>query len=394
MATAKDDDFWFRPVWEDEPVEKGCDPPRMPAPNRPGAPHNLDSAGLLAPIATASAALARLDARLEAADPAVAEGLRARLALREAAGWLAHQHRTWVHPVDLGLREAGLTGSVTAAAMSGRLRAALPSTLDGPMRAAAPIHKAWPEGRAEAPAERLAEDPAIAQALQFGRLWLRLAEHRSWAPLAGTETFCQLLVQLGQHGLEEILAAAWLARFAGRSLAKDAPPVLLQAGLAAQAWAEYAPGEMRGKMRGERLPTAALFLAACLWRRLGSTPAFALPVWSATPLHLDALGRLAGSAWLAGFLGIVTDAAQRTGQELSRLQIAAARAASLHRTARSQLPAAAALALRQPVLTASGLAERLRISPQAALILLKQLVAAGVLREATGRAAWRAFVIV
>ncbi|HST75419.1 MAG TPA: hypothetical protein VLJ20_08610, partial [Acetobacteraceae bacterium] len=45
-----------------------------------------------------------------------ADGLRARLALREAAGGLAHPHGAWVHPTDLALREAGLTGSLTAAA--------------------------------------------------------------------------------------------------------------------------------------------------------------------------------------------------------------------------------------------------------------------------------------
>ncbi len=60
---------------------------------------------------------------------------------------------------------------------------------------------------------------------------------------------------------------------------------------------------------------------------------------------------------------------------------------------RSQLPAAAVLAIRRPVLTACGLADQLKLSPQAALILLKQLVAAGVLREATEQAAWRAFVV-
>lgn len=43
------------------------------------------------------------------------------------------------------------------------------------------------------------------------------------------------------------------------------------------------------------------------------------------------------------------------------------------------------------MLTARGLAERLRLSPQAALGLLNQLVVAGMLKEATGRAAWRAF---
>lgn len=45
------------------------------------------------------------------------------------------------------------------------------------------------------------------------------------------------------------------------------------------------------------------------------------------------------------------------------------------------------------MLTARGLADQLKLSPQAAQALLKQLMAPGVLREATGRAAWRAFVV-
>jgi hypothetical protein len=49
--------------------------------------------------------------------------------------------------------------------------------------------------------------------------------------------------------------------------------------------------------------------------------------------------------WLAGFLTTATHAAQRAGQELTRLQGAAAQATAMRRTARSQLPAAAALAL-------------------------------------------------
>jgi hypothetical protein len=382
VTTADENDPWFRRVWEDEPADDGSEPSRMPARTRPGPPGGLDvpatlTPRLLAPVADASAALARLDARLEAADPAVADGLRARLALREAAGWLAHQHGTWVHPVDLGLRDAGLTGSVTAASMRGRLRTVLPSTLGEPARAAA---------AAAAPA---AEDTAIALALQFARLWLRLAEHRSWAPLADPTAFTELLATLGHHAPAEDAVAAWRDRFAGRPAAGDPSPILLRAGLAAQAWAANEPGEGRG----DHLPTAALFLAACLWRHAGSTPALALPLWSATPRQLSALGRLSGPDWLAGFLSVVTDAAWRAGQDLSRLQIAATRAAALRRTARSRLPATATLALRHPVLTASGLAARLRITPQAALILLKQLVGAGVLREATGRAAWRAFVV-
>jgi len=110
-------------------------------------------------------------------------------------------------------------------------------------------------------------------------------------------------------------------------------------------------------------------LAACVWKQAGGTPSLALPVWSATPGRLKTLGLTAGPAWLPGFLEAATDAAQRGGQELFRLQAAAERAAALRRTARSQLPAAAALAL------------------------LKQLTVAGVLREATCRASWRAFVV-
>jgi DNA-binding IscR family transcriptional regulator len=45
------------------------------------------------------------------------------------------------------------------------------------------------------------------------------------------------------------------------------------------------------------------------------------------------------------------------------------------------------------VLTARTLAEQQGISHQAALGLLAQLVANGLIREATGRAAWRAFVV-
>ncbi|MFI4878272.1 MAG: hypothetical protein ACHP9U_05395 [Steroidobacterales bacterium] len=43
--------------------------------------------------------------------------------------------------------------------------------------------------------------------------------------------------------------------------------------------------------------------------------------------------RFAPPAWLGGFLAAVTDAAQRAGQELIRLQIAVAGAVALRRTA-------------------------------------------------------------
>ena len=340
-----DDDPWFRQPWMDEPDETGFAPPSPLPKVRSGQAANADSAALLYPLANASAALARLDARLEASTPAVAEGLRARLALREAAGWLAHQYGAWVHPTDLGLRAAFMTGPIAVAALSDRLRTALPSTLgEGP------------------PPEVLAEDLAVGQALHLAQLWKRLAEQRSWTPLADAAALRPLLAQLGGGEPSEAALADWLGRYAeGQPAGAPAVPALLRAAQAAQAW----PAQDGGPEWADRLNTAALVLAACTWKQAGSTPSLALPVWSAAPGRLGFLGLTAGPAWLPGFLDAVADAAQRAGQELFRLQAAAERAAALRRTARSQLPDAAALALRLPVLTARGLADRLRISPVA-----------------------------
>ncbi len=56
-------------------------------------------------------------------------------------------------------------------------------------------------------------------------------------------------------------------------------------GIAATAGAPPATGDRRGRSRcpggaagGDQLSPAALFLAACLWRRAGATPSLALPV--------------------------------------------------------------------------------------------------------------------
>src|SRR5580698_1128816 len=79
-----------------------------------------DSRALLLPLARAQGGLGRLEATAAAASDPVREGLRARLAFREAAGWLAHQGH-WIHPIDLALRDAGLTGSYAAAQVGQRV---------------------------------------------------------------------------------------------------------------------------------------------------------------------------------------------------------------------------------------------------------------------------------
>jgi hypothetical protein len=101
-------DPFFRPAWEDAPDET----------ERPHSGHRTtppaEAAALLTPLAFAQDALARLDARAEAAPTPLRDGLIARLAFREAAGYLAAEH-AWVHPHDLALRDLLLTGGFDAA---------------------------------------------------------------------------------------------------------------------------------------------------------------------------------------------------------------------------------------------------------------------------------------
>jgi hypothetical protein len=325
-----------------------------------------DARTLLLPLARAQGALARLEATAAAASAAVQEGLRARLAFREAAGWLAH-HGHWIHPIDIALRDAGLTGSYAAARLGQRLPSVLPATT----RATT----------AEGTAEDVPEDQDIALALTVARLWRRLGEQRTWRPLDSPEALATALAPLGEGGppaaLHERLQLLWPP--------PDLPPLLI-AGTIARDWQDAG--------RRDRLSLPGIFLAACVWQAQGRDGrGDGLPLWSAPVQRLHRLALRPRRGWLALFLGAVADAAQQAGQELARLQRAEARAAGLARTARSRLPAAAALALRRPIVTARLLAAALGVSHRAALGLAGQLQAAGVIREATGRAAWRAFAV-
>jgi hypothetical protein len=118
-------DPWFRPVWEDgddDPPPLPRRPPPRPVPEAP-APDGFVGVylpALLGPLAAAQDALARLDAMAAAAAPEpVREGLIARLAFREAAGWLATLG-CWVHPRDLALRAAHLIGATELPNTAGR----------------------------------------------------------------------------------------------------------------------------------------------------------------------------------------------------------------------------------------------------------------------------------
>ena len=145
--------------------------------------------------------------------------------------------------------------------------------------------------------------------------------------------------------------------------------------------------------RGDRLELGAAYVAAALWRRHGYGRGCALPFWAAPVSRIEALARQGGGEFALGYLDCLAEAARRGARELARLQEAARQIAALPARARSRLHAAGAVALREPLVTGRLLAQRLDVSPRAGLDLATGLVAAGVLREMTGRAAWRAFAV-
>jgi hypothetical protein len=354
-------DLW-RPPWETDTADQ---PPGALRRRQPVAQPD-DRHPLLAPLARAQDAVARLEARIEAASSAVAEGARARMSYREASGWLSHSH-VWVHPHDLALRDAGLTGSYGTAARADRLEPELPATMA--------------QG---SPLDALPSDVSVDLALRFARNWRRLAEHRTWKPIADAHALRETLQSLGFGGAFRLAEAEdWLASVSGR----DEGPALIRAGRAARDW-------MNRSQSAVPLGLDAMFLGACYWRDKGFGRSISLPFWAAGEPRHHRLALRVGIDWMASFLDCVAAATRPAGEELARLQVAEEKAHSLRASARSRLPDALRAVLRAPIVTARGLAESLDVTPQAALGLLRQLMGAGIIREATGRASWRAFVLI
>ena len=316
---------------------------------------------LLLPLARAQDAVARLEAGVETASEDVAAGLRARVSLHEASGYLGHRHTT-VHPRDLALHDAGLTGSYAAASILGTLANELPWTFaDGQVRDGAP------------------NDWIVDQALHYARLWRQLATQ---AGAHRPERWAGALALLGARGLSEDVVADWVERLPSRT---EVPGLLAAADVAARG--------VPGFGRGDYLDVASTHVAACLWRLHGFGRVIALPFWSAPLSRIDALAGKADDEFRFGFLDCVAEAALRARRELAVLVGAERRAAGLKAGGRSHLADAVAFALREPVVTARALGEGIGVSTRAALDLLKRLVDEGLLREATGRSAWRAFVV-
>ncbi len=381
-GAAEEDDDWFRPVWEED---AGSPRPGRPWPPRTGAPHprragawRLDPhalATLLGPALAASDALARLDARAGAAREPVHEGLVRRLALHEAASWLAAR-ATWVHPLDLALRAGSLAGPFGLAAVAGQGGAEMPNTV------AAGADKAWqalerPGGiGVDKPFAAASADGAVGRALRLARALERLALLCTRNPLRSDPALVEALAVLDAGEPDPTRTAAWrenvLASVGAHRSRRNGPPAplppLLAAALAAQAWAE--PG---GDV------AQALFGAAALLSRVAALRAVPLPFWAAYPAlgqggspgeglpgaraDVPAQDAGASAAWPAAFCRLAREAALAGLRELDRLERAAerGRVAAKNLDRRSRPPEALNIALRTPALTSTTLASRLDV---------------------------------
>jgi hypothetical protein len=338
MAGDPEDDVGFRsrPAWEtegeDDLAPPGAVRPRK-APPEPDYDHPL-----LTPLARAQDALARLQAKTGSASAVVAEGLLARMSYLQASGWLRHAH-VWIHPWDLALRDRGATTSYGAAARGGRLAAVLPATT------------AWHGDLGDvAETGAIGLDVAANRALNFARMWRRLAKLRTWRPLADTGTVRETLQSLGCGGFEQEAIEDWLAGI----YARERGPDLIRAGRAALDWS-CQPGIK------ERDPDGA-FLAACLWQEKNRAAPISLPFWSAPEPHHHRLSLKIGVAWVVEFLQCVRASAYVGLRELARLQAAEAKARMLAPTRRSRLPDAVNAVLRAHIVTAATLAKSLHVT--------------------------------
>ena len=200
FADPDDEESPLRPVWDDTPDETDAHrglPRQHSGRTRQAGMDDLPR--LLDPLCATTDALARLDARAAAAADPVRDGLLARLAYWEAAGSLAHSH-AWAHPLDLALRERGLTAS-TALAAAGSPHRALPQTV-----AAGGDPPAWTDPLLD---ELAQGDAALTEALALARALRRLAGKASGTAGAGVTALAMMLHGLGPGAPDPADFATW-----------------------------------------------------------------------------------------------------------------------------------------------------------------------------------------
>lgn len=346
---------------------------------RRSPPVSASPAALLPALSEAEDALSRLDACTLAAPEPVREGLAARVAFREASGWLAHA-QAWVHPTDLCLRDLGLTGSFLAAAAGGRLRGEMPET-----------NRAVAGGSLET-ADSLPDDMTVGTALTLARTLRRLATHVSWRPLASAGAVQAVMAGVG--GAPELPGFdGWKTEW--RRGIDDRGALLASIEAAAQ-W----PAVEEARGASDWLPERHLrqILAGALAvRACGRLRAVPLPFWSSVTLGRPTavVSPHSSGTVLVATLRQVAEGARAGLREVQRLLDAHDRGATLTsgRDRRSRLPAAVKAALRTPALTPGALAQQIGVAPQTANDLLRQLAGARVVREVTGRMAFRAYSV-
>lgn len=224
-------------------------------------------------------------------------------------------------------------------------------------------------------------DIAANRALALARKWRNLAKFRTWRPLSEAEEVRNTLKSIACGMPETGVVDDWLA---GVYL-RQKGPALIRSGRAAADW--FCQPDVT-----DRDP-AGFFLAACLWQETNPRVPIPLPFWLAAEAHHHRLTLKIGVAWLMEYLECVTASATVGLRELARLQQIEKKGRSLGATKRSQLPAAVDAVVRAHIVTAATLAKSIGVTPRAAGDLLNDLTKAGIVREATGQASWRAYLL-
>jgi len=270
--------------------------------------------------------------------------------------------------------------------------------------------RAWEDEDAEG---MMTGDQSVATALMLARRLVRLARTRE-DPFGSLASASAVLSQFGpevldsarfeQWGADIVLSAEPISKASEEGLGTNHLPPLLIAALAAKRW-------MCGGIVDLPNPMQALLAAAGLLVGSGALRVVIPPLWAAYPtlaqgdagalplLRSDVAAGFSSApiapGWLLAFLHLLAEGARAAMRKLDQLLEVAERGRALIADCdrRSRLPAALDAVLRSAVLTPKGLAAELAIAPQTATALLRELRAAKVVTEITGRRSFRAFAI-
>jgi hypothetical protein len=341
-------------------------------------------AELMGPLSAADDALARLDERLRASP--IRAGVTARADATEACAALWAEGEL-VALDDLVLHDAGMdvrTPSHALVRAQQYLRLRRQAATGDPEFLLTPAGILRLLGRPpRSPENRAGEGPGNdADALAGHVFEAGLAAAAGPSEKSGPDPLDADPLDTALADLTAATRAVWRARFAEA----DTLPPLLGALLLARSWRQTEPVQRQAWL--------APLLAGLYLRRRGRTEAHLLSFTLGLRLLRPKPHRGASLAEaLRRDLAVVDAAARESLAQHDRLMLAKALLARKGRGRRetSALPRLAALLLDSPLVSVPMIAETLKISPQAAQILLRDL--GPNLREITGRQRYRAWTI-